>query len=125
MHDTRPKHDANAKRSRNICAPGALPCWLSVQGLVAVRARCRLTPKPFIGARLVACQDYERQTPISTAGHGEPGRIHDGPRRHPSLRHPNRDHLVAVPPINSEVSIQREHLSRAVDFRESNQTGVG
>lgn len=55
-----------------------------------------------------------------------PDSIADLARVHaPSLRHPNRDHLVAVAAINSEVSIQREHLSSAVDFRESNQTGVG
>jgi hypothetical protein len=42
-----------------------------------------------------------------------------------SFRHPDRDHFVAVPPINSEISIQCEHFGCAVDLRESNQTGVG
>jgi len=31
--------------------------------------------------------------------------------------HSDRDHFVAVPAINSEVSIQGEHLSCAVNFR--------
>jgi hypothetical protein len=38
--------------------------------------------------------------------------------------HADRDHFVTVPAIDSEMSIESEHLSCAVDFRQSNETRV-
>lgn len=40
------------------------------------------------------------------------------------IRHANRDHFVAVPTIDPEVSIEGKHLSCAVDLRKSNETCV-
>jgi hypothetical protein len=42
-----------------------------------------------------------------------------------SVRHPNWDRLVSVPPINPEVAIQREHFRRAMHLGKTNKTGIG
>jgi hypothetical protein len=50
---------------------------------------------------------------------------HEGTRGQvASVRHPSRDHFVAVPSINSEISIEGEYLGCAVDLRESNETRI-
>lgn len=42
-----------------------------------------------------------------------------------SIRHPHRYDLVAVPPVDTEIGVQRENFGCRVDFGESNQTGIG
>ncbi len=73
--------------------------------------------------KLAHQQRQTRMRPAKNGGH-RTAPIHSARQYLSLVRHSDRDHFVAVPAINSEISIQGEHLGCAVDLRQSNETRI-